>query len=124
MENEVKGVMVPKNIFVVIAPDDMTRAEAKNHPDHKKNPTVIETYLETATKNNAMQYAKRLETSHGKCLIGQVIISDLDQVNRPQTAANLLTKENDKLDELIESLDGVQCVDSKRFKILEWVRNL
>jgi len=124
-KNTLFGVDVPDEIFVVLTRDDIGIKQAAANPKHKQNPIVMETNLNSATKANAIGYAGRGEPKYGKCLIGRVIVSHLYQINRPQSVADMLQHENQKLDSLLDALREGDCDrDSQRYKILEWVRNL
>lgn len=115
---------LPDDIYVVLMPTDIDQNYKERHPDSEGDAIICETQIYSASKQSALAHASRSERRYGRCLIGRVIVSELDQINRPQSVADMLKHENSKLDALLSAIDECDCQDAKRYQVLEWIRNL
>lgn len=96
--------------------------------------------LGAMTKDNCRGLAKRLESDgHGKTKIGRVVFTDIDQVKPVPACGQLLLPENERLNDLLEKLDGIAIEAGEsglpaqikehhwahmRLAVLEWLRTL
>jgi len=113
-----------KEFFVAILPKDIARGGVTPIEAIARGPLVMETYLTMATKANAHQSAKRLNSTYGECLIGRVTIEAMDQINPPQIAADLLRKKDTRAADIVKEILDSESDYEAELKLLEWLRNL
>lgn len=134
----VNSMDLPEEIYVLVLEHDISDKQRGDHPEHKTKPIIMETNASLATLNHARGLMK-LWRDYGETKIGRVIFSDLDQVNPVPVCGKLLLPEDEKLDDLVNSLGEIflnkdvrpplpAMSDSTRahlrLKALEWVRSI